>query len=79
MIRHNAGGCVGAEITATEAGGVSIYNSALLPRSDNLRQYLLIALQDSWHIHHLGETQYTLIGQEGQEVVGHEHAIGTFK
>ena len=78
MVGHHASGGIGRKHATMQARSMPINDQALLARCYNLRQYLFITLYNPWHVHHLGQAQYTLILQQRQKIIRHQYAIRAF-
>ena len=79
MVGHDAGGGIGTEVAPFETRCVSIHDKSVLLRGDDFGQHLLVTLQHTWHIHHLGKAQHTFVLQKRQEIIRREHTIGAFE
>ena len=76
VVGVHAGGYVGVEVVAAEAGGVAIDLLVVRLRGDDLFHYLRVAVDGAHKVHHFGKTLYAGVVIEGVDGAVIQHGAG---
>ena len=76
VVGVHAGGYVGVEVVAAEAGGVAVDLLVVRLRGDDLFHYLGVAVHGAHKVHHFGKTLYAGVVIEGVDGAVIQHGAG---